>query len=198
MGKIRDFYFKKAKEERYYARSVYKLMEIDEKYHLLKRGLNVLDIGCIPGSWSQYILEKIGDGRVIGIDTSGEIKLKDPRFTFIKGDIHSIEESLLSQDGKPFDLITSDALPSTTGSRFMDSQRSLDIVRRVFQISGKILKPEGWVVAKVFQGEDLKGFIQILKEDFLEVSLFKPKSSKKESREIFIITHHRRLKGDRK
>ena len=98
MQKVRDYYFKKAKQDNYPARSVYKLEEIDKKYRFFKKGKKVLDIGCSPGSWSRYIIKKIGNGRVIGIDTSGNIQIQDDRFTFLHADIFKIEPELLKLD----------------------------------------------------------------------------------------------------
>ncbi len=191
--KVKDYYFKKAKEERYYARSVYKLVEIDRKYHLLKKGLKVLDIGCTPGSWSQYILETIGNGRVLGIDIDNNIQINDKRFTFIHDDIFNIKEPVIKKEIGILDMIFSDAAPNTTGNKFMDAQKSLSIVKRVFQIANGILKSNGSVVAKVFQGEDVASFVKAIRGDFSRVTLCKPKSSRKESREIFIVAQNKRF-----
>ncbi len=192
MQKVRDHYFKKAKQEKYFARSVYKLEEIDKKYRLFKKGVKVLDIGCSPGSWSQYMLKKVGNGSIVGIDIKNSVRIHDNRFTFIQGDILKLDPEFLKKQFKTFDIITSDAAPKTTGNKFSDAVQSLDIVSRVFSIAEMILTPGGGAVAKVFQGEDLKAFLEEVKKSFEKVSLFKPKSSRKESREIFIIAHNRR------
>ncbi len=194
MRKIKDYYFKKAKQEKYPARSVYKLEEIDNKCRLIKKGIKILDIGCSPGSWSRFMLKKIGRGSILGIDINNSIRIEDTRFTFMPGNIFDIESARIQKYIQAFDLITSDAAPNTTGDSFTDSQKSLDIVKRVFQIARDTLKPGGSVVAKVFQGRDLKVFVDGLKEDFSRVILFKPKSSRKESREIFLIAITRRCK----
>ena len=192
MQKVRDHYFKKAKQDKYPARSVYKLEEIDKKYRFFKNGTKVLDIGCSPGSWSQYMLKKVGNGSIVGIDISNNIRIQDNRFTFIQGDIFEIDPGFLKKQFKTFDIIASDAAPKTTGNKFSDSVQSMNIVSRVFSISENILAPGGAAVAKVFQGEDLKALIEEIKNSFEKVSLFKPKSSRKESREIFIIAQNRR------
>jgi len=192
MRKIKDYYFKKAKQDKYPARSVYKLEEIDNKCRLIKKDIKILDIGCSPGSWSQFMLKKIGRGSILGIDINNSIRIEDTRFTFMPGNIFDIESSRIQKYIQAFDLITSDAAPNTTGDSFIDSQKSLNIVKRVFQIARDTLKPGGSVVAKVFQGRDLKAFVDGLKEDFSRVTLFKPKSSRKESREIFLIAITRR------
>jgi len=180
-------------------------MEIDNKYHLLKKGYKILDIGCVPGSWTQYILQKIGQGLVVGIDIDENIKVYDPRFIFIKGDILNLtpqniilnekaenkhlsnEDNRIYQKIVEFDLIASDAAPNTTGDTFSDSQLSLEIVKKVFQISDKLLKHGGTVIAKVFQGEDVNDFIKSLKNRYEKIKQYKPRSSRKESREIYII-----------
>jgi 23S rRNA (uridine2552-2'-O)-methyltransferase len=209
MRKIQDYYFKKAKEESYLARSVYKLEEIDRKYGLVKGGMKVLDIGCAPGSWCQYLLKKIGGGAVLGVDLGERVSVRDPRFSYIRGDILLLGPDRLAAEAlgtrdetsagagrRPFDLVTSDAAPDTSGDRFMDSQRSLRIVERVFELARGLLKPGRSVVAKVFEGEDLKGFVDSLRPEYERVSLFKPKSSRKESKELFIIALERRSNVD--
>jgi 23S rRNA (uridine2552-2'-O)-methyltransferase len=210
MRKIQDFYFKKAKEESYLARSVYKLEEIDRKHELLKKGNAVLDIGCAPGSWCQYILKKIGNGSVTGIDLKERVDIRDGRFRYIRGDIFALEPRDLvraesvqgarnaAQPSRTprFDLITSDAAPDTSGNRFVDGERSLAIARRVFELARDILKPGGAVVAKVFQGEDVKTFVDGLRSEYGNVTLSKPRSSRKESREIYIIARKRRAEND--
>jgi 23S rRNA (uridine2552-2'-O)-methyltransferase len=192
MQKIRDHYYKKAKQEKYFARSVYKLEEIDKKYRILKKGVKILDIGCSPGSWSQYMLKKVGNGSIVGIDISNNVRIHDNRFTFLQGDIFEIDPVFLKEQYKAFDIIASDAAPKTTGNKFTDAVQSLNIVSRVFSIADNILTPGGTAVAKVFQGEDLKALLEKIKKHYERVSLFKPKSSRRESREIFIIAHNRR------
>jgi 23S rRNA (uridine2552-2'-O)-methyltransferase len=231
MRKIQDFYFKKAKQESYLARSVYKLEEIDRKHDLVKKGIAVLDVGCAPGSWCQYLLKKIGNGSVTGVDLGEKVNIIDKRFRYVRGDILVLPPGRLAPAGSPegppadvipagsptalssdpvqageyagrasgpprFDLITSDAAPDTSGNRFVDSERSLTLVRRVFDLAREILKPGGTVVAKVFQGEDLKEVVESLRREYGKVTLFKPLSSRKESRELYIIARERRAGSD--
>jgi 23S rRNA (uridine2552-2'-O)-methyltransferase len=196
MKKLKDFYFKKAKTERYRARSVYKLKEIDDQFHVIRRGSVILDIGCAPGSWSQYLLEKIGTGRVIGIDIAEVRNIDDDRFTFIQNDIMNLDTEKLKSNTGLIDLIASDACPSTTGSKFMDASRSMALVKRIFEVSRALLKPGGSVIAKVLMGEDVDGYIKGLKKEFSRIALCKPKSSRKESRELFIIAISRKRTHD--
>ena len=194
MRKVRDHYSKRAKAEKYRARSVYKLMEINRKFNLLRDGMTVLDIGCAPGSWSQYILEHIGNGHITGIDLAPSLSVGDSRFTYVQADIldPDIVSNLGCREGDGlgpslFDLILSDAAPKTTGDKFSDSQGSLRIVRAVYELSQELLRSGGSVAAKVFQGEDLKTFVDSIRTSFVKVDLFKPKSSRAESRELYII-----------
>jgi len=193
MKAVKDHYFKKAKQERYLARSVYKLKEIDDRYGLVKKGMKVLDIGCAPGSWSQYLLERIGPGTVFGIDIVDTPKISDDRFTYIKKDINSIDGDDLKSNVGDVDLVVSDACPNTSGNKFMDAQKSMEIVRKVFCISDTVLKHGGSVVAKVLMGEDVGEFVREVKQEFDSVRLAKPKSSRKESRETFIVALFRRI-----
>jgi 23S rRNA (uridine2552-2'-O)-methyltransferase len=187
MKKLHDHYFRRAKEEHYLARSVYKLDEINRRYRILRKGTSVLDVGCAPGSWSQYILKKIGPGKVVGIDIKKRVSVSDPRFTYLEKNLFDLGSEFYQKYTKSFDVITSDAAPKTTGQKFVDHQNSLSIMRRVFEISHYVLKGSGTVVAKVFQGEDLKEFVESMKGRFDRIDLCKPKSSRKESSELFIV-----------
>jgi 23S rRNA (uridine2552-2'-O)-methyltransferase len=201
MRKVRDHYAQKARHEQYHARSIYKLREIDQKFHLVGRARHVLDIGCAPGSWSQYILERAGNVYLTGVDLAPSVEIKDKGFRYIQADIlqHDFASSLVQymrREGKTvfFDLILSDAAPKTTGDKFSDSQFSLRLVEAVFLLSASLLKEGGSVVAKIFQGEDLKDFVDSLKKQYARVDLFKPRSSRAESRELYIIAQN---KGER-
>lgn len=193
MKAVKDHYFNKAKQERYLARSVYKLKEIDSRYHLVKKGMKVLDMGCAPGSWSQYLLERVGPGTVFGIDMVDAPKISDSRFTYIKKDINSIDTDALMSNIGTVDLVVSDACPNTSGNKFMDAQKSMEIVRKVFGISDTVLKHGGSIIAKVLMGEDVGEFVREMKQKFDSVRLAKPKSSRKESRETFIVALFRRI-----
>ena len=188
MKKIKDHYFHKAKSDGYVARSIYKLEEIDKKHRLLNSGDQVLDLGCSPGSWLQYAAEKVGGkGRVLGVDLQG-VKLSLPKnVKVLQADIFDIKVQDLEMNGGMIDVILSDMAPKTTGIRSVDSQRSLDINLRVLQISEEILKPNGILLVKAFQGETLNLLRKDFKKLFTEVKLCKPKSSRSESVEIFLL-----------
>ena len=126
-----DHYTKKAKEEKWLARSVYKLEEIDRKHRLIKNGDRVMDLGCYPGSWSQYILNKVGkNGKVIGIDLLIPQKVSASNFTFLKGDILDLETDRLFKDAGEIDLLLSDMAPKTTGSNITDCARSIELANK--------------------------------------------------------------------
>ncbi len=177
-----DFYTKKAKEENYPARSVYKLQEIDQKYKIIKAGDRVLDLGCAPGSWLMYISRKVGPrGRVLGVDIN-DLKIEVPdNVKFIKADVFKFEVN-----GK-FNVVVSDLAPNTTGIGFADAQQSLEFCERALEIAKRVLIKEGNFVCKIFEGEETDEIYKSIKPLFAFAKKYKPKASRKESREIYII-----------
>jgi len=177
-----DFYTQKARKENYKARSVYKLLEIDEKFQVLRKGMKVLDLGCAPGSWTQFAVEKTGmSGKVVGIDIQ-ECSVAGAEI--IVGDINTID---IKDLGKNYDVVISDMAPATSGNNFVDAQKSLELSQIAFNMAEKVLKKNGSFVCKIFQGEDLDEFFRSLKSHFTTLKRFKPKSSRDVSFEIFII-----------
>jgi len=178
----KDFYTKKAKEENYPARSVYKLKEINEKYRIFKHGDKVLDLGCAPGSWMLYIAQEVGDkGRVVGADIT-DIKIELPKNAeFIKGDIMEIEV------GGIFDVIVSDLAPHTTGIKFIDVEKSLELNYQVMEIVRKNLVSGGNFLCKMFEGEGTDEFFKKTKQYFKFIKIFRPKATRKGSREMYIV-----------
>jgi len=181
-----DHYSEKAKKENFPARSVYKLQEIQQKSNLIKKGDHVLDLGCAPGSWLLYAASVTGEtGRVVGIDLQPvPVKLPSHATAYI-GDVLSPDETLLT--GKHFNVVLSDMAPSTTGNRIVDAARSLTLCETALFIAQQVLIPGGSFVCKIFQGEDFKAFSDSVKADFKTHKIFKPKSSRKASKEIYII-----------
>lgn len=179
---LKDYFYKKAKKERYPARSVYKLEEIDKKYHIIKSGYKVLDLGASPGSWMKYCSQKVGErGLVVGIDKE-KIKIDLPsNARFIQEDVFRLDIS------QGFDVVLSDLAPSTTGTREVDQARSIELVRQAFSIAQKALQKGGHFICKVFQGPDVKGFIDSIRPRFEWVKFIKPVGSRKESFEIYIV-----------
>ncbi|MBD5608325.1 MAG: RlmE family RNA methyltransferase [Desulfovibrio sp.] len=190
MKEYRDYYFNKAKRENYPARSVYKLKELDKKYRLLKKGIKVLDLGAAPGSWTQGALEKIGEsGALVACDLKPLGIRLAANAKFYQEDIFKPSEDflrVLREDG-PFDLIMSDMAPATTGSKFTDQARSLDLCKRAFEFAREYLKSDGNFAVKIFMGPDVGELLESMREVFEDVKTFKPKSSRAESKETFFV-----------
>lgn len=192
MRKVQDYYFKKAKKENYPARSVYKLEESQKKYRLLKKGDAVLDIGCQPGSWSIYAAGIVGPaGTVVGVDLQEGKKVNPAgkaKITWLQGDIESEETvETVQQVRKKFQVILSDIAPKTSGNKWVDQQRSLRLAERVLELTGRLLASGGNLYIKVFEGEDFKEFVDSVRKNFKTVKIVKPKSSRSESREVFVL-----------
>ncbi|MBU3964512.1 RlmE family RNA methyltransferase [Patescibacteria group bacterium] len=179
-----DFYSKRAKEENYPARSVYKLKEINKKYRIIKPGDSVLDIGCSPGSWMLYLSEKVGRrGNVIGVDLEEpKIILKD-NMKFIKKDIRECADFFQ----KKFDVIVSDAAPGTSGIHFIDVAKSLELAQTSLEIVQKALKLNGNFLCKIFEGEGTDEFLKEIKTLFSVTKPFRPNAVRKHSREFYLI-----------
>ena len=190
MKKYRDHYFLKAKQENYPARSVYKLQEIDKRFSLFKSGQKILDLGAAPGSWTLWAAERVGpSGRLLGVDIQ-ETRTGFPvNVRFLCRDVFSDDPNLMAALAElaPFDVVMSDMAPSTTGIKFTDQARSLELCERARDLALNRLKPGGHFVAKIFEGPDVKGFTDGLRPLFESVKGFKPKSSRSESKEIFVV-----------
>ncbi|MDE5833202.1 MAG: RlmE family RNA methyltransferase [Desulfovibrio sp.] len=189
MKEYRDYYFRKAKNENYPARSVYKLKELDSKFGLLKRGMKVLDLGAAPGSWTLGALEKIGEtGKLIACDLKNIEIPTPPAAEFFQEDIFnpSGEFILKLKEAGPFDLVMSDMAPATTGSRFTDQARSMELFLRALEIAREHLGIGGSFVAKVFMGPDVRDALDVMRRVFKTVKTHKPKSSRPESKETFL------------
>lgn len=190
-----DKWARKAKDEGFRARSVYKLQEIDEKFHLLKPGMIVLDLGAAPGSWLQYVSEKIGaKGMAIGIDLQ--------KIETIAANVHTVEQDMLDGDavekavhaftnGKAINLLLSDAAPNTSGIRDVDQWRSIELNQSALAVGKRLLKSGGRCVLKVFQGTDFDTFIKDVRREWKDVQIIKAKTSRDRSMEVYVITTKR-------
>lgn len=179
----RDYFFKKAKEQNFAARSVFKLEEIDKRFRIFKSGMHVLDLGCAPGSWSQYASKKVGSsGFVLAIDLQ-KVELSLPNVRFTQAD--AFDEKIL--DNQQFDVVLSDMAPKTTGIRLHDQQRSFDLCLRALEVAKKSLKPKGHLVVKLFQSSEFDHLLKLLREVFEKVEIIRPKSTRKQSFEIYLI-----------
>lgn len=201
MKKVQDPYFHKARREGFAARSVYKLEQIDKKRRLLKSGMRVLDLGAAPGSWMQYAAARVGSGgKVVGVDLQPVTASLPDHASAIVADVFTLTvESLAAatgsqKSGAPFDLLLSDMSPKTTGIPSADAARSADLVLRTLELSatqlasgGPLLVPGGALLAKIFQGARLDEVRKAFAASFAKVSLEKPKASRAESVEIYLL-----------
>jgi 23S rRNA (uridine2552-2'-O)-methyltransferase len=190
--KVRDYYFKKAKKEKYPARSIYKLEEVQQKYHFLRPGDSVLDLGCSPGSWSLYASLIVGKkGIVVGADLQETTVASRPdgaEIHWLCQDIMDPELIIRVRKFRPaFKVLISDLAPKTTGNRWADHQQSLHLVRRTLTLAEILLFEHGHYLCKIFQGEDFPEFVEEVKRLFQTVKVIKPKSSRTESREVFVL-----------
>lgn len=185
-----DHYSERAKKERYPARSVFKLKEAQKKFSLIKKGDRVLDLGCSPGSWLLYAAELTGKrGGVLGIDLKAiHIKLP-PQAKALTADILTIDRAWLDEQKleNRFNVVLSDMAPATTGSKGLDAARSFQLCQTALNIAEMVLKPGGSFMCKIFQGEEFKEFSDIVRNRFKRYKIFKPRSSRKESKEIFVV-----------
>ncbi len=190
MKKYRDYYFLKAKQENYPARSVYKLKEINKRFKIFRPGMKVLDLGAAPGSWSLGAAEFVGEkGLVLGLDLQNTDVIFPPQVSFMQGDIFrpapEFEAALAA--AAPFDVVMSDMAPSTTGHRATDQARSAALVEEALYLAQKCLIKGGSFVVKFFMGPDIKAYSEQLRKCFDVVKSFKPDSSRSESMESFYI-----------
>lgn len=192
MRKVKDHYFEKAKKEHYPARSVYKLEEVQTKYRILRSGQRVLDLGCHPGSWSLFAARTVGArGTVVGVDLqpTGLSPQKDhAEIHWLCYDVY--DEQLVGELRKTwpgFHVLLSDMAPRTTGSQYADHQQSMRLVRRALEIAGHLLHANGTFYCKAFQGEDFPGIVRECRQLFETVKVVKPGSSRRESREVFLL-----------
>ena len=188
--KVKDHFFHKAKKENFLARSVYKLEEIDERFKILNKNDQVIDLGYHPGSWIQYTSQKIGpNGMVIGADVrdinTKLLNVKNVRL--FQKDVLTIETMQELGVDSQFDVVLSDMAPNTTGIQSVDQARSLNLVEMVFFLLPKFLKPGGNVVVKVFESNEAQLFLKDQKKNFSEFHYLRPKSTRSVSKEYFVI-----------
>ena len=183
----RDVYVRQSKVDGYRARSAYKLIEIDKKFKIFKNGMFILDIGAAPGSWSQYASKTIKNGKIISIDLK-EISPIDNGI-HIKGDFTEpdIQEKIKENLTKEFDVVMSDMAVNTTGVKNLDSIQTGELCKEAMTFSKKVISSKGYFISKIFMGSTFNEIVALGKKIFKEVKVFKPLSSRKESKESFII-----------
>ena len=183
----RDIYVRRSKVEGYRARSVYKLIEIDEKFKIFKGGISVIDIGAAPGSWSQYASKVVRSGKVISIDLKKMEKIQNT--TQIQGDFTDLEvqEKIKSHLKKGSDVVMSDMAVNTTGIKNIDSIQTGELCKEALIFSKDVISEKGFFISKIFMGSTFNEIVALGKKFFKDVKVFKPKSSRKDSKESFII-----------
>ncbi len=186
-----DPFFRRAKAEGYLARSIYKLQEIDQRYHLLRAGMTVVDLGAAPGSWTQYLLQKVGPtGKVIALDLQ-PILIQAPNLIVFQMDIFSDETEKLA-DKHSVDGVISDMAPSTSGQRIVDQARSADLVARTLALAKVWIRPGGFWIAKLLEGPALSTLLSHARALFTQVHILRPKATRKGSTECFLIGKKRK------
>lgn len=190
--KVKDYYYKKAKNENFFARSIFKLEEIDKKFKIIHPNSYVLDLGYYPGSWSQYVLGKVGKkGKLIGVDIQ-EVNTKllmqgGDRIKLFQKDIEDICRPEDIEAEKKFNIIISDMAPKTTGIKIADQAGSLNLVEMIFEKLPSFLEDGGGLVVKVFDSHDAREFLKANKKKFKAMEFFKPQATRKVSKEFFVI-----------
>tara|TARA_Y100000590_G_scaffold266156_1_gene298950 strand:+ start:1581 stop:2207 length:627 start_codon:yes stop_codon:yes gene_type:complete len=189
--RLKDKFFLEAKKLGYRSRSAFKLLEINKKFRVLKKGQNALDLGAAPGGWSQILSQKIFSEENNNIIISVDLKEFKPikNLQIIKKNI--FDKDFITLMKKKFtegvDIVLSDASPSTSGNKFVDHIKIIDLAERTSEIAKNILKKGGILVIKIFDGKEKQKTINAIKNNFLNFKFYKPKSSKSDSKEIYII-----------
>ena len=183
----RDTYVRQSKVDGYRARSAYKLIEIDEKFKIFKGGMTVIDIGAAPGSWSQYASKVVKSGKIISIDLKDMDKIKNT--IQIKGDFTNseIKNHIKSYLDKGPEVVMSDMAVNTTGIKNIDSIQTGELCKEAMVFSKEVILKKGFFISKIFMGSTFNEIVALGKKIFREVKVFKPKSSRKDSKESFII-----------
>ncbi len=183
----RDTYVRQSKVDGYRARSAYKLIEIDEKFKIFKGGMYVVDIGAAPGSWSQYASKVVKSGKIISIDLKEMEEIKNT--IQIKGDFteNDIQNKIKDHINKKIDVVMSDMAVNTTGIKNIDSIQTGELCMEAMIFSKEVISEKGFFISKIFMGGSFNEIVALGKKIYKEVRVFKPKSSRKDSKESFII-----------
>jgi len=182
-----DSYWRAAKQQGYRSRAAFKLIEFNEKYGLFRPGETVLDLGAAPGGWSQVAIDAVDPGTVIAVDLERIERI--PGVFTVRGDIFSdaAMEKVISACRGKVNVVVSDMAPNISGAYSTDHARSMALAERARDVAFALLKPKGKLVVKVFDGNMLKGLLDSLRSAFREVHVQKPRASRKESSEIYIV-----------
>jgi 23S rRNA (uridine2552-2'-O)-methyltransferase len=184
----RDPYYRKAKQMDYRSRASFKLIQLDDKFRLLRPGAIVADLGAAPGGWLQVAKERVGArGKIVGVDLQGIEPIEG--VITVRGDMRkdeTVAEMLEALGGKA-DVVLSDMSPSISGNYSMDQARSVDLCEHALEFAEKVLKPHGSLVMKIFEGDMMQDFLKLVKTKFKEVRLGAPDASRSSSSEIYIV-----------
>jgi 23S rRNA (uridine2552-2'-O)-methyltransferase len=193
-----DPYYRRAKQEKFAARSVYKLQEMDERFRLLRPGQRVLDLGCRPGSWLQYAAERVGGtGHVVGLDRQ-PLDLNLPtNATVLVGDVMQAEPaSLISalpeEKRSCFQVVLSDMAPDTSGIPFTDQVRSVELFLRALELALLVGCPSSSLLGKIFMGEGFEDAVRRLREHYGQVKTVRPDATRKSSSEVYLVAQRRK------
>ena len=183
----RDIYVRRAKVEGYRSRAVYKLQQIDQKFRIFKNGMSVIDLGAAPGSWSQYVLKNVKNGKIVSIDFKDFEKIGN--IHQIKGDFTDdrYKKEIVDYFGVKVDVVLSDLAVNTTGNKNLDSIYTGELCMEAMKFSKETLKSDGKFISKIFMGSTFNEIVSEAKKIFKENKVFKPLASRKDSKESFII-----------
>ena len=183
----RDIYVRRSKVEGYRSRAVYKLQEIDQKFRIFKNGMSVIDLGAAPGSWSQYALKNVKNGKIVSIDFKDFEKIGN--IHQIKGDFTDdrYKKEIVDYFGVKVDVVLSDLAVNTTGNKNLDSIYTGELCMEAMKFSKETLKSDGKFISKIFMGSTFNEIVSEAKKIFKENKVFKPLASRKDSKESFII-----------
>jgi 23S rRNA (uridine2552-2'-O)-methyltransferase len=187
-----DAFHQQAKKAGFAARSIFKLEEIDARHRVLRRGARVLDLGCRPGSWLQYAAGVVGPaGKLVGLDRQ-PLDVVIPGARIVVGDVFQVSVVELRGELEAFDVVLSDMAPDTSGVRSLDQARSETLFERALEIAEQTLAPGGNFVGKLFQGPAFRELVARCRAGFAKVAMAKPKSSRPDSIELYVVATGRR------
>ncbi len=183
----RDIYVRQSKVDGYRARSAYKLIEIDKKFKIFKNKMTILDIGAAPGSWTQYVSKIVTNGKIISVDLKKMEKINNT--IQIIGDFTNpiIQDQIKNKLTSKAGVVMSDMAVNTTGVKNLDSIQTGELCKEAMIFSKDVISPDGFFISKIFMGSSFNEIVALGKKIFKEVKVFKPQSSRKESKESFIV-----------
>ncbi|NBR95276.1 MAG: RlmE family RNA methyltransferase [Proteobacteria bacterium] len=189
---LNDPFVEKARQEGWRSRAAFKIIEIDEKFKIFKKNKSVVDLGSAPGGWSQYAVTKVGENKVVALDLLEMSPIAGVHFLqqdfLAEETLTKIKEILVKISKKPYcNVLLSDMASNTTGNKTVDHLQIIDLLEDVLSVADKILKNDGHLVSKIFQGGSSDIILQQLKQKFKQVKYFKPKSSRQDSSEHYLI-----------